>query len=241
MNKKQKILMKTQNGSAHAFLILGLVFLTGAALSVVFLQNFAKQESSSSASATVAGNATTSDPKPPEVQYKTYTSPYGSGLTFDYPGTWEFDLPTKQTISRSDRKATMFRLTSQKLSDVNGDFKMTNDHMCVDFMEMQGSWPFGSNALNNADLVADFTVGGSEVSLMESKANLASGVHPAMLLLNQDPASKHGAAYIALKDEYYLLATGSKNCFFNDDLTKRDLTTEIEQTKSIIKSVRIAN
>ena len=236
MNIKQKISMKTQNGSAHAFLILGLVFLTGAALSVVFLQNFAKQGST-----TVAGGITTSDTKPSKVKYKTYTSPYGSDLTFDYPDTWEFEPPTRQTISRSDRKATMFRLTSQKLSNISGERKMTREHMCVDFMEMQGAWPFGSNTLNDADLVADFAVRGIRVSLMENKANLTSGIHPAMLLLNQDPASKHGAAYIALKDEYYLLATGSKNCFFNDSLTKRDLITEIEQTKSIIKSVRIAD
>ena len=227
--------MNTQKGFTHAFLILALVFLVGFALSFVFLQNFTKQQPVSSSSKMVPSV------KPREVAYKTYTSISTSGLTFDYPETWTFDPPAKQTVSREDRKATILMLTSQKATDVKGKPEITSEHMCVTFNEMQGAWSFGSKALNNADLVAEFTVGQSEVSLMENKSNLASSVSPAMLLQNQETAGTHGAAYIALKDNYYLLATASKNCFFKDDLNKRDVTEEIEQAKAILKSVRIAN
>lgn len=240
--------MKTQKGFTHTFLILGLVFITGFTLSAVFLHNFAKRQQAETSSISAISSPTPTptitkleEAKPEETKYKTYTSFSGSGLTFDYPSSWSFDPPTKQSVSRSDSKATIFLLTSEKTSLVNGKPVITSGSMCVTFNEMQGSWPFRSQALSNADHIADFTVGQGKVALVESKSNLASGVNAAMQLLNQDPNSKHGAAYVALKDEYYLLATAQKNCFTNGRPEEGDAAAAAEQARSILKSVRIVN
>ena len=229
--------MNKQKGFAHTFLILGLVLIIGATLSIVFLRSFAKQQGVGSSSKTSANNDVKSEP----VKYVTYTSFSGSGLTFDYPNTWSFDAPTKESFSREGMKGTIFSLASQKLSVINGKQEIADENMCVTFFEMQGSWPFNSKAPDNTDVIDDFMIGPSKVSLVESKANLASGVSPGMQLLNQDPSSKHGAAYVALNNDYFLLATASKNCATNGHPEARDITTDLEQTKAILRSVRIAN
>jgi hypothetical protein len=233
--------MYTQKGFAHAFIILGLVFFIGFALSVAFMHNFVKQQPKDSSSGVMASNATVPSVKPLIVKNKTYTSLSSSGLTFDYPETWSFVPPTKETFSRSNMKGTIFTLYSQKPTTVNGKSEIANENMCVSLFEMQGSWPFQSQAPTGTESIADLTVGHSKVILVENKANLASGVDTAMQLLTQDSASKHGAAYVALNNEYYLLAKAGSNCFSNGHPEKKDLTTDIEQTKAILKSVRITN
>lgn len=60
-----------------------------------------------------------------------------------------------------------------------------------------------------------------------------------MQLITQDPASKHGPSYIALKNDYYLLATAQKNCFATDRPQQKDIKSEIEQARTILKSVRV--
>lgn len=233
--------MNTQKGFAHTFLILGLIFLTGFAVSAAYLNNVVKRQQATTPKSMVdGGSATLMTTKPAAVTYKTYTSISDSGLTFDYPDTWSFEQPTKQSITRDGQKATILMLSSKKPAEVNGRPEIASDNMCVTFVEMQGSWPFRYQALTNTDTLADFTVGEGDVSLVESRTNLASGVNAAMQLLNRDPVSKHGVSYVALRNEYYVLATAQRSCFRDMQSEKQDITTDIEQARSILKSVRLA-
>ena len=238
----QKETMNTQKGFAHTYLIFGLIILIGFSLTAVFLRNFAERQSASTSADEIAiSNPTETVQSPAEIKYKTYTSLSGSGLTFDYPDSWSFEPPTEPPVSRGDRKTVMLGLYSQHPSVVNGRGQIANDNMCISFLELQGAHPFRYVALTNTDHIADLVVGQSKVSLVENGPNLASGVNAAMQLLNQDPEGEHGASYVKLKDDYYLLATASRSCFAADNLKKKDITTEIEQARAILKSVRISN
>lgn len=220
--------MRKQNGSAYTFIVIALVLILSAVLSLVFINNFTKQDRASRV------------PNPnDETELKTYTSISGSGLTFDYPSSWSFEEPTKQQISREDSKATIMTLYSHKPSIVDGKGSTPTSNVCVTFNEMQGDWPFRSQPLNNSNKIADFSVGRNTVSLVESKSNLEASVSPAMQLVNQDVANKHGGAYIALNNEYFLLASAAKDCWIANDAKQMDVTKEIEQAREILKSVRI--
>jgi hypothetical protein len=220
--------MLKENGFAHTFIVIALILILGAALSVVFINNFTKQDRASKI------------PNPNnKTELKTYTSISGSGLTFDYPSSWSFDEPTKQQISREDSKATIMILYSHKPSVVDGKGSISTSNICVTFNEMQGNWPFRSQPLSNSNKIADFSVGQNAVSLVESKSNLDASVSPAMQIVNQDTSSEHGGAYIALNNNYFLLATAAKDCWIADDAKQVDVTKEIEQAHEILKSVRI--
>jgi len=220
--------MLKENGFAHTFIVIALVLILGAALSVVFVNNFTKQDQAS---------------KVPNLnnkaELKTYTSISGSGLTFDYPSSWSFEEPPKQQISREDSKATIMILYSHKPSVVDGKGSISTSNICVTFNEMQGNWPFSSQPLSNSNKIADFSVGENAVSLVQSKSNLEASVSPAMQIVNQDTSNEHGGAYIPLKNNYFLLATAAKDCWIADDAKKIDVTTEINQAHEILKSVRI--
>lgn len=233
--------MKTQKGFAHTYLIFGLILLIGFTLTATFLHNFGKRQSSSSSTEKVGEATPTPSTNTPEIKNKTYASLSSSGLTFDYPDTWSFDPPTEPPVSRGDKKAEMLALYSQKPTSVNGRPVIKTDNMCISFLEMRGAYPFGYIPLSNADHIADFVVGKNQVSLVENKTNLASGINAAMQLINQDSTSGHGVSYVALNDEYYLLATAMRNCFAAEHPEKKDMTKEIEQARAILKSVRIAN
>ena len=220
--------MLKENGFAHALIVIALVLILGVALSAVFISNFTKQDQASKVS-----NSNS------KTELKTYTSISGSGLTFDYPSNWSFEEPIKQQISREDSKATIMMLYSHKPSVVEGKGSISTSNICVTFNEMQGNWPFRSQPLSNSDTIADFSVGQNAVSLVESKNNLETSVSPAMQIVNQDTPSEHGGAYIALNNNYFLLATAAKDCWIADDAKKMDVTTEIDQAHEILKSVRI--
>jgi hypothetical protein len=234
--------MNTQKGFAHTYLIFGLIIFISFALTAVFLRSFIERQSASTSADEMAiGSPTKPNQSPAEIKYKTYTSLSGSGLTFDYPDSWHFEPPAGPPVSRGDRKTVMLSLYSQSPSVVNGRPEIASDNMCISFLELQGAHPFRYIALTNTNHIADLVVGQSEVSLVENEPNLASGVNSAMQLLNENPASEHGASYVELKDNYYLLATASRNCFAADRLKKKDITTEIEQARAILKSVRITD
>lgn len=210
--------MIKQKGFAHIAIVIALVLILSAALVFVFIINYTKQSS-------------------PEL--KTYTSISGSGLTFDYPSNWFFEEPTEQQVSRKGRKATIMMLYSHKPTVVDGKGSIATSNVCVTFNEMQGDWPFRSQPLSESDKIADFTIGQHAVSLVESKKNLQASVSPAMQIVNQDTSSEHGGAYIALNDNYFLLATAAKDCWLTNDAKKKDVSVEISQAYEILKSVRI--
>jgi len=220
--------MLKENGFAHTVIVIALALILGATLSVVFINNLTKQNQASN----------TSNPNN-KTELKTYTSISGSGLTFDYPSSWSFEEPTKQLISRDDSKATMMILYSHKPSVVDGRGSISTSNICVTFNEMQGNWPFRSQPLSDSHKIADFSVGQNAVSLIESKKNLEASISPAMQIVNKDPSSEHGGAYVALNDDYFLLATAAKDCWIADDARKTNVTTEIEQAHEILKSVRV--
>ncbi|MBH2007601.1 hypothetical protein I8H83_03290 [Candidatus Saccharibacteria bacterium] len=220
--------MQKHNGFAYTYIVIALVLILSAVLSLVFINNFTKQDHASRV-------PNSND----ETELKTYTSISGSGLTFDYPSSWSFEEPTKQQISREDSKATIMVLYSRKPSIVDGKGSTSASNICVTFNEMQGDWPFRSQPLSNPNKIADFSVGQNAVSLVESKSNLEASVSPAMQLVNQDAISKHGGAYITLNNEYFLLANAAKDCWIADDAKQMDVTREIEQAREILKSVRI--
>ena len=220
--------MLKENGFVHTFIVIALVVILGAALSVIFINNFTKQDQASKA------------PNPNnKTELKTYTSMSGSGLTFDYPSSWSFEAPTKQQIAREDSKATIMILYSHKPSVVDGKGSISTSNVCVTFNEMQGNWPFRSQPLTNSNKIADFSVGSNAVSLVESSSNLEASVSPGMQIVNKDATGEHGGAYIALKNKYFLLAIASKDCWLADNGKKMDVTTEIKQAHDILKSVRI--
>lgn len=218
------------------YIIIVIVLILGVALSVVFIGNFTKQDQASKVSNSNSKMETKTETK---IELKTYTSISGSGLTFDYPSSWSFEEPTKQQISREDSKATLMVLYSRKPSVVDGKGSISTSNICVTFNEMQGNWPFRSQPLSNSDKIADFTVGQNAVSLVESKKNLEASISPAMQIVNQGTSSEHGGSYIALNEDYFLLATASKDCFISDNAKKKDVTLEIEEARQILKSVRI--
>ena len=211
--------MNAQRGSAHSYIAIALVLILLVVVSAVFINSLTKHTA--------------------KAELKTYTSISGSGLTFDYPSSWFFEAPTRQTVSRKDSKSTAMILYSQKPSLVNGRISIGVSNMCVTFNEMQGNWPFRSRPLGNSDKIADFSVGHSAVSLVENRRNLSASVYPAMQIVNRDTSSEHGGAYIALNNGYFLLATASKDCFISGNAKKKDVSAEIKQTQAILRSVRI--
>ncbi|MBI3889026.1 hypothetical protein HY312_00400 [Candidatus Saccharibacteria bacterium] len=222
------------------YIIIVIVLILGVALSAVFIGNFTKQDQAIKVSNSNSKMETKTEIKmETKMELKTYTSISGSGLTFDYPSSWSFKEPTEQQISREDSKATLMVLYSHEPSVVDGKGSISTSNVCVTFNEMQGNWPFRSQPLGNSDKIADFTVGQNAVSLVESKKNLETSTRPAMQIVNQGTSSKHGGSYIALNEDYFLLATASKDCFISDNAKKIDVTPEIEEAHEILKSVRI--
>ena len=217
--------MKFQKGFAHTFLVLGLILVIAGALLFAFWNNYMKQQDRK-----VSGGSSRS------VHYKTYTSFSGSGLTFDYPDSWSFSPPTKLAISRPDQKGTPFDLYTQKptVTDPSSVSSIKTD-FCITLFEMQGNWSFKSQASKTADILDSLMVGQNKVSLVKDRNSDFYGY----LQLLADPASRHGAAYIPLKNDYYLLATASR-CQVGKSYDG-DFTTELEQAESILKSVRISN
>lgn len=214
--------MNTQKGFAHTFFIIGLTVVIITVLSVVFLKNFMDSKSSST---------------PEAIRYKDYTSITGSGLSFTYPSNWTL-LPPDTVSGPEDgsRKFASSILFSQKPEDKNGRLQVPSDHISITLTELYGNHPFKYSAPDKPIYETTFKIGDDMVGLVA----LGDGSRSFNgRLVNIDPTGKHGASYIALNNDYYLLVTSQSNSYPSNKPINKNLNAEIEQAKQILKSVRL--
>lgn len=227
--------MKTQTGYAHAFLIIGLIALLIGALSLVFNKQVIR---SSELGRTPSVKPKELSKPPKEVKFKEYTSISGSGLTFTYPDSWTL-LPAEKVNDFGGRfKTATSMLFSQAPNPSQAKLEVPKDNICVTFTEISGNASYSAKMSDRMVTNGEFTVGSSKVALFENEVdNEGYSGH----LMSVDPKSIHGASYVALNHDYFLYATSQKNCRTTDNPTKRDVNKEIEESRTILKSVKLVD
>lgn len=211
--------MKTQKGFAHGVVVLGIVVLLIGALSFVFWSRYSQKKSAADI-----------------TQLKIFTSISGSGLTFTYPASWSFDPPTQVVATRPGSETVSYILFSQPMHVVNGRPEVASDSMCVTLSEFKGDFPFRSTVPSGYVPLKKIMVGANKVSLMTPGGEAGS---TDIRLASADPVSAHGAYYVSLKNDFYLVAYAQKNCYPTDNPTKRDISLDIQQARSILESIRL--
>jgi hypothetical protein len=229
-----------QQASAHMTLIVFIVLVLIGVLGYVYWKKFNASNHSISLNENRDGGENETN-QAREINYKTYTSPTDSGLSFTYPDTWTLLTTDGQVTFPNGSKLVGVNLYNEAPLISNGDSKFSRDHMCVTLQERTGTFSFSSKVSESLVPTEEFEIGQAKVSLVIEKNSSESGNY-SMKLLNQEPNnSKYWPNYIALNNEHYLLATAQKNCLkgLSRDLEKRELSKEIEQAKSILKSIRV--
>lgn len=224
--------MQTQKGFTHGIVVITIVILLIGGLSFVFWNSHIKNKSLKNAISDKSAQKIDTE----NINYKTFTSITGSGLSFTYPGTWSFNPPSKVTDFRAGSTTISYILFSQPMHIVNSRPEVANDSMCVIMSEFKGDLPFQSKLSGNYTSINEIMVGSSKVSIVELGGNVNS-TH--LKLVSSQPVSSHGAYYVALKNDYYLVANAQKNCYPSDKPIKRDISTDVEQAKLILQSVQL--
>ncbi len=220
--------MQKQKGFSHWFIIIAIVVVAvSGSLTFAFLKSVSKKEA--------VETATTSD-QATEEAFKTYTTASGSGLTFTYPSSWTFNPDTEPNDTRSDMTFNTYVLFSQPYNGTGPEAKIASDNVCISFLELKGNFPFNATVPENFLSIGELNFGESKVSVHARGGDEGSAE---MKLVGLDPVGAHGASYLPLKEDYFLLAASQDGCALSDDATQRDITKDTAEAKAILESVRI--